>query len=77
MGMWLVSRSGLKLAAVVIAAGVVQAEAAKKDLPNILVINPLFPALRSGPTAASGASLQKQTPSSLSGDRKCTRPCTS
>jgi len=27
------------------------------------VINPLFPALRSGPTAASGASLQKQFPS--------------
>ena len=27
-------------------------------------INPLFPALRSGPTAGSGASLQKQIPSS-------------
>ena len=27
--------------------------------------NPLFPALRSGPTAVSGASRQKQIPSSL------------
>jgi hypothetical protein len=28
------------------------------------MINPLFPALRSGPTTAPGASLQKQIPSS-------------
>ena len=30
----------------------------------VVVINPLFPALRSGPTAGSGASPKKQIPSS-------------
>ena len=36
------------------------------SLPSTRVINPHFPALRSGPTAALGASLQKQIPSSKS-----------
>ncbi len=37
----------------------------KNTLTARNVANPLFPALRSGPTAAPGASLQKQIPSSL------------
>ena len=41
------------------------AEPAGKDTENAASrINPLFPALRSGPTTAPGASLQKQIPSS-------------